>query len=176
MRELFKSKKMYGIQYKRMTILKSLAESFLFFAIKLRRRLQLREQWKKTRTLSFFSPPSFPWLSGTETWEAFRRFFLFCYFLPFFCQSRASLCFFSRSVTSCSNSAAPLPHASRLSMHNTTVPQCEMRKWNGGISFPAQTDGEEKKEFSARRCGKSGDADLSKVQQREEKKGGGKNV
>ncbi len=78
-----------------MTSLKSLAESFLFFAIKLRRRLQLREQWKKTTTLSFFSPPPFPWLSGTLRPE--RRFVAsssFAIFFPFLSKPGESLLFF----------------------------------------------------------------------------------
>ncbi len=119
-----------------MTFLKSLAETFLFFAIKLRRRLQLREQWKKTTTLSSFSPPSFPWLSGTLRPE--RRFVAsssFAIFFPFFCQSRVSLCFFlAQSLR------APIRRRPRMQVdYPCTTLLCHSAKWGnemGGSHFP----------------------------------------
>ena len=158
-----------------MTFLKSLAESFLFFAIKLRRRLQLREQWKKTTTLSFFSPPPFPWLSGTLRPE--RRFVAsssFAIFFPFLSKPGESLLFFPLSHFVLQFGGAPPACKSIIyAQHYCTTVRNEEMKWGDLISRANGRRGK-KKEFSARRCGKSGDADLSKVQQREEKKGGGK--
>ncbi len=86
--------------------------------------------------------------------------------------------FFSRSHFVLQFGGAPACKSIIHAQHYCATVRNEEMKWGDLISRANGRRGEKKekdgKGFSAQRCGKSGDADLSKVQQREEKEGGGK--